>query len=157
MRKSKVKGLLLIGIGALIYRYVKHQQDVNKKNISMMDKYQRYYKTFYRWLVLKNDNSSIEKFFLKNNIKSVAVYGMGEFAYAFIKEMEHSGVSLKYGIDQNAGAIQMDIPVVTMEEIEEDVDAIIVTVIDRFDSIKENLQKYTDLQIISLEQVIFQA
>lgn len=50
----------------------------NGRNISKTIAQRIFYDILNQWLMLKQEDKSLEKYFVENNISSVAIYGMGE-------------------------------------------------------------------------------
>ena len=96
----------------------------------------------------------------KNNIKNIAIYGMGTLGELFYNEIKGTGVKVNYFIDKNADTLYYgvdDIAVVGLDDIanQDEVDAIIVTPIFDFDTIESDLEEVTDISLISLEDIIY--
>ena len=90
-------------------------------------------------------------------IRTVAVYGLGILGKHLINELRNNGdLEIKYTIDGDEDArANANVPVYKKEEIRGlDADVIIVTVIYAYESIKNELKKYTGTKIMSLEQVV---
>ena len=71
-------------------------------------------------------------------------------------ELEGSGITIKYGIDQRASNIYEEFDVVSPEDELEEVDAIVVTPIKFFDEIEERLSEKVNCPIISLEDILYE-
>lgn len=71
-----------------------------------------------------------------------------------LRELEHSGIEVAFGIDKNAAHIYTDVDVILPDAIQEEVDAIVVTPISCFDTIEEMLQDEVSCPIISIEDII---
>lgn len=123
-----------------------------------VDKFKSYYNMLNQWLMLKQEGKSLEKYFVDNDIKTIAIYGMGEMGNRLYDELKNSTeVTVKYAIDQNAASTYSEIDVIDKEDEYEEVDAIIVTAIFAFDEIEEEISTKVDFPVISLEDVVFEA
>ena len=125
-----------------------------KKDYKML-RYESYWKTLHQWLILKEKNLSVEDYLMKNRYKNIAIYGLGMLGKHLVRELENTEVQIKYGIDENADSLMMSIPIVTADvEKYNEIDLIIVTVVYDFDEIKKKLVKQTDVEIISLLELL---
>ena len=68
----------------------------------------------------------INTYFLKNEIKKIAIYGLGAGGREFLKIKDRLHVELLYGIDRDAKETQ-EIPVYTPEEELPEADAVLIT------------------------------
>lgn len=133
---------------------------VNKKIIvkreEKIDKFKLYYNILNQWIINKQNGKEMSLFFEKEGYKSIAIYGMGEMGNRFYEEIEKSEkVRVKYIIDKEAKNIYAEVPIYSIEDDLEDVDAIVVTSTFAFEQIKEKLEVKTECSIISLEEVVF--
>lgn len=151
----KVVGSILAGIiaGGALSNYFKNKiiSQENRK----IDKFKNYYYMLNQWLLLKNEGKSLEKFFVDNGYKTIAIYGMGEMGNRLYEELQNSSIEVKYAIDKNAGSTFSELVVCELDDNLTEVDVIVVTAIFAFDEIKEDLEAVADYPIISLEDVIF--
>ena len=123
----------------------------------MSDKHFVLYQLMTEWVRVKQEGKEISECLTKRGYKTIAIYGMNYVGRTLLNEMEGSSVSVVYGIDQNAADIYTEIDVVTPEDELKEVDAIIVTPIYFFDEIREKLEKKTNIPIVSIEDILFEA
>lgn len=156
MVKIKRVILLLTGfaLGLLTGRF--HTKKNNKpKQIQKDEKYVMYYNLLNQWILLKNKNIPIARLLMEREIKNIAIYGMGEIGKRLYEELKDSDINVKYGIDNNPNKNNIDIDVIALNENMPLVDVIIVTAIFDYDAIYSNIRSYSNLKIISLEDIIF--
>lgn len=121
------------------------------------DKFEVYFNLLHKWLLKKEMNRSFADYLLSFKYHRVAVYGAGVLCKHFITELMDSDVKVAYVIDRSDNvSVNGNIPVIKIGEISDEVDAIVVTVTYQFDEICEELNKYTNAKVISLEQVIME-
>lgn len=126
------------------------------KRDKKVNKFKSYYNMLNQWLVLKQDGKSLEEYFANNEVKTIAIYGMGEMGNRLLDELKDSGVEVKYGIDKQADYTYADINMVSPDEELDEVDAVVVTAIFAFDEISEELGKNMSCPILSLEDVVYE-
>ena len=117
---------------------------------------ERYYELVNQWLWLKNQNIHLGQYLEQKKLYSFAIYGAGELG---VRLMEELGNEFVYFVDQNPEdtIIQKEL-VKKPDEIKmsDRVDAIIVTPIHQFSSIKETLSILPfEAKVISLEEMVF--
>lgn len=124
-------------------------QQLANKHLAIM-------KLYDRWMQTKQEGKSIIDYFHEHDIKSIAIYGMSFVGQRLYEELKNSDISVRYCIDKNATGIYTDIDIVSPEDELEDVDAIIVTAIYFYNEIEEQLGAKTDIEIMSLEDILFE-
>ncbi len=106
------------------------------------------------WIRLKQHGRSMTEYFIKNEYKNIAIYGMSYLGESLAGELEGSGITVKYGIDRNATNITADFEIVTPDEKLDPVDVVVVTSLDTFDAIEEDLSSRISCPVVSLEDII---
>lgn len=155
------KTIFNVGVIAAVGGVLWTAKKVIDKSSNLESRFRNYYEVLNQWVKNKNQHIEIVEYFKENDIKNIAIYGMGELGNRLYEELRTSDINIAYFIDKNAAEIYSgadDIPVVGLDEISQrdDVDAIIVTPIYDFDKIEEELiNQGIDLDIISLEDIIY--
>jgi hypothetical protein len=145
-------GSMIIGVilgGTIVY--IKKEYRINKK----VDKFKKYYTMLNEWLVLKHNGKSIEEYFIRNNYKTIIIYGMGEIGNRLYEELVETGVNIKYVIDKNSDKVYANVETVATLDNLEGVDAIIITPIADFTEIESSIKNTTNIPIISIEEVVY--
>lgn len=150
MKNIVLFGTACLGTAFVCNRYYRRKATQNKR-------YFQWYKALYQWLVIQQDHGRISDYFKNNGYKSVAIYGMGELGKLLLKELDDADIEIPYVIDQNAGNIALsgNKKVIRLSEVQENVDLIVVSVIDKFDAIKTDIGKRVNVPVVSLEDVLF--
>lgn len=116
------------------------------------------FKVYDYWLCLSIRNVRIETYFYKRNYKSIAVYGINFFGNRLCDALSFSSVSVVFGIDRMAKSMEYDIPIFNLEDSEllkcfDKIDVIVVTAINAYKNVREDLKRLCDKPIISLEKI----
>lgn len=158
--------LLAIGgaMGGIIGGVIYWAKKALKSDTDFKNRYKAYYTTTTQWLINRNEKKSVGDYFKENNYKTIAIYGMGTMAEIFYDELKESNPNVKvaYFIDKNADKLYYgldDIPVVSLDKIEEqeEVEAIIVTPVYDFNKISDDLAELElPTEIISLEDIVYE-
>ncbi|MBR1642064.1 MAG: hypothetical protein IJ683_07070 [Butyrivibrio sp.] len=108
-----------------------------------------------QWVKDYQDGKKIEKYLLDKGIRRIAIYGMSYIGETFAEELRKSQIEVAYGIDNRKDDIYADFPMCCIRDDLPKVDAIVVTAISGFESIKNDLLKKVDCEIISLELMLY--
>ncbi len=110
-----------------------------------------------KWLQIYHEGKTLEKYFVDNNWKTIAIYGMGHFGCCLYDELEDTSIKVKYAIDQNFECMKEILEIKKPDDELEYVDVVIVTAIHDYDEIKEKLSQKVKCPIVSLEEIIYGA
>ncbi len=145
--------------GGGITAYVYHKIYNKQKNIC--DRNKLYLNLVSYWLTNKIAGKSMHKFLLENNIKNIAIYGMGSMGELFYEELENTNIGIQCFVDKKADGLFVgidNIPLINIKELisQKQIDAIIITPIAYYDDIvKDIMQQRCTTKIISLEEIIY--
>ncbi len=156
--KNKISLTLSAMLGAVIGSLVvgKYMQDKLDKIQSMSEKHLALFIMMNQWVKVKQEGKSLSDYLKELGYLNIAVYGMNYAGKTLINELNGSDIKVLYGIDKNADHIDTDMDVVSIDEIFEPVDAIIVTAITFFPEIQKKLSQQIDCQIVSLEDILYE-
>lgn len=125
------------------------------KKAEKVDKFKSYYNMLNQWLIIKQEGRTLEKYFLDNGYRTIAIYGMGEMGNRLYDELKDSSIEVKYAIDKNADSTYAEIEVMGLEDDLAEVDAVVVTAVFAFNTIEDELTDKLLFPLISLEDVIY--
>ena len=151
---SKIFAIILAVISATaIWKcYLNKRNDITSVGV---DRFEIGYHIFNNWLKIKNQGKSLKAYFEDNELKSVAIYGMGGLGERLFEDLKTLDINVVYAIDRMAGVKHIEgLHIIGIEDELKDVDAIIVTPVQDFYSIERILEEKTDSEIISLEDII---
>ena len=126
------------------------------------ERYQYSYQTVLRYLVIKCQDKTPADFFEKNNMRKIAVYGVGELGKCLIRDLVDSNIQIAYIVDQAFTSYPkgyLGIPVISVDDIQkqQDVDVMVVTVLYELNTIVDLLlQRNIDLgRIINISDIVY--
>ena len=108
------------------------------------------------WLVLKEDNKSLEKFFYTRGYEKICIYGMGVLGEHLYEELRGSVIEILYVVDRDRDR-QYPIQHFTPDEELPDADAMIVTAVLSFANIRDVYKDSFHGRIISIEEVLHES
>lgn len=145
----------LFGIDVVGFFLLKQQQHCINKWKLLAGKNRGLFLLMDQWINVKQEEKKIEEYFIKNNYKRIAIYGMSCVGARLVKELRNSGIEIAYGIDRNAASIYSKIKVITMdEELPSEVDVVVVTLVDGFEEVCDTLTKKMNCPIVAIEDII---
>lgn len=130
------------------------EQDDTTELLNTIDKYRNLYKVLNCWLTLRERNLHLQDYFLEKGYNRILIYGMADLGKHLYEELNHGKLKIVGALDRRQGLIYKDLTFYSIEEEIPECDVIIVTVIQDFESVKEMLQKKTNVEIISLIKII---
>lgn len=124
---------------------------------NLSDKHLNLFLLMIQWVKNNQNNKSLVDFFVKNNYKTVAIYGMSYVGQRLYQELQAADIQIKYVIDNALPNVHVTCPVLTSRDELEAVDAVIVTPVFYYDAIKESLISKISCPIISLESILYES
>lgn len=123
-------------------------EELNEKysqSKTLNNKYEEMLVLMDRWIDNLQCGKSVVPFFQKKNYKRIAVYGTSWLSRRLQKELEGTDIIVELVFDKNS-----------IESIKDyDVDVIVVTSLYYFYEIQMELEKLTDIPIISIGKIVF--
>jgi len=154
----KKKYRLVVGFSLVIniigLFMIKLQQDCINKWKRQAEKNTGQFMLLDQWTRIKQEGKNLEIYFIKNNYRRIAIYGIGYIGKRLIKELKNSEIEIIYGIDQNADSLYSDIRMFKMDEELPDVDAVVVTLTTEFDEVCEALSWKVGCPVISIDDIV---
>lgn len=151
MKKAGAFGMGII-VGAIAIGWWK-QKDLTKARKDS-NKYLSLYRELNQYLITKQMGSDLADYFEKNNIHTIAIYGLSYIGQRIIDDLEDSKVVVSYGIDARADWLNHNLDIYKPEEKLPPVDAIVVTAFD-YDEIVEKIEDKVSCPILSFEEIIY--
>lgn len=130
------------------------QADAYYKERYRTIKSQRMLECMNDFLALKQKNKSLSTYFEKHHIETIAIYGYHFLGQRLYEELKETSIKVKYIIDRNCTFQNVEIPLFTMENELEKVDAIVITPMFEYCAIREELKEKIDCAFLSIEDVI---
>lgn len=156
--KKSIIGAILAGtvIGGSIIGNWKDQKIKQKEEQEL--KYAELTRLLAQWVNLKQDKKELKRYFIENNFKRIAVYGVSYVGKCLIHELRNTEIEVAYVIDQRGDAIDLEeqIRLVHPDDEMEPVDAVIVTSVYYFEQIEKKMQEKIDCPIISISDIVFE-
>ncbi len=120
-----------------------------------------YYELLNRWVWVINQKKTLAEYFIKNSIKNIAIYGLGELGKRVYEELVKTDINIICFIDKKAEHIKLyqgkQVIWLDRKDILTGIEVIVVTPVYDFYDIKHNIEEsLNNIQIISLKEVVFE-
>ncbi len=157
MKKGMIGVLSAIGGAAAGVAVVgKGVNDRVAEKQKMSDKHLALFLMMNQWVKVKQAGKKLTDYFEQQGYHEIAIYGMSFVGETLMEELRGSNIKVKYGIDQRADKICVDLDVVTPDETLDEVDAIVVTSNYFFKEIEEKLLLLVDCPILNFEDILYE-
>ncbi len=153
IKKGRILGLVFI-ISSVSLLAIKIQQKCINYWKELARKNRGLFILMDQWVNAKQEGQNLENYFTKNNYKKIAIYGMSYVGLRLVKELKSSEIEIAYGIDNNASAIYSDVKLVTINSSLPEVDAVVITLVNGFDEIRDKLALKLNCPILSMEDIL---
>ncbi len=154
------------GIGLkLIYEHALSIDDLNEiekymhkrepgSQQSYVDDKDKKYRLIYNWLDKSLSNKNISQYFKSNGIDKVSVYGAGQLGAFVIKELRQNNIIIVDLLDAVERKSIGEMTSVGIRGMNRDVDAVVVTVVDGCEEIVKEIHEISDVNVISLKDIV---
>lgn len=139
--------------GSILMKIKKFESDCRIQ--SRCDKFFSYYTMLNLWMKRKQEGRSLADFFIENNYKNIAIYGMGEMGQRLVEDLLPNDINVKYAVDKNMKNSYKNIPIKGANDVMNPVDVMIVTATYDYESIRRTLEDKVSFPILSLNEVVF--
>lgn len=117
-------------------------------------KYKSLFQILAQWLEAKQNDLSFKMLLDQKGYSSVAIYGIHILGERLLDDLRDAGVDVLYGIDRKSGSMKENLQVYKPTENLPAVDVVIVTAVNDFDAIKQELQKKLACPIVALDDLL---
>lgn len=148
-------GTAILGLIAGAVTIDKIKEKTVKSKEEDINKFRAYYNMLNQWLEMKLDGKSLENYFIDNDYRTIAIYGMGEAGNRLYEELKDTNIEVKYAVDKDTDSNYSSLRIVKKNANLENVDVMVITAIYAYDEIKEEISTVVDFPIISLEDVVY--
>ncbi len=109
-------------------------------------------------LILEQSGRGIQEFFSVNQISNVIVYGLGRIGVRVVKSLNNAGINIVCVLDKDAANIDAEglevIEPLDVGDYDDQAELVIVSVSEGYYEIKEELEKKTKVDIISIGEIV---
>lgn len=110
-----------------------------------------------RWTELFQAGVRISEYFVRKDIKKIAIYGIAQIGTFLYEELIDSPVDVVYCIDKSRGGFKYEVDVMGGDELSANVEMIVVTPISSFSSIYNEIRRKLGddfVQIVGIDEIL---
>ena len=126
---------------------------LRKIHIKELDNYKHAYGVMSSWISFLQNGKAPSSFLLKKGIKKVAVYGAGDSGKSIANLLKNSELEVLFFIDRNAKYINLEVPAYTIDEAEDIMEGIIISLERECEEIKRDLRKKFNCPIYQIDEI----
>lgn len=149
---SEIKDEIYKKLYLFIYR--KRLMHEKQKDYEIV-KWRSYSNLMVQWLQMKGKGHKLSEYLEKYKYQKISVYGIGDIGKICCDEiLTCKAVEILYIIDRNVRETYKGYPIVSPEQANNEVDAIIITPVHCYLEVARALCQYTEAKLISLEDMV---
>lgn len=130
--------------------------DNNKQAYKRYKRVEMQYNLLNQWMTLSEAGITLEHLLQVRGYRKIAIYGMANIGKHVYHALKNSSIKICYGMDRSSSGQYETIEVKKVDELVEPVDALIVTAIADYESIKKKLEGNLKFPIVSLEEILYE-
>ena len=130
--------------------------DGDKQMYKRYKRVEMQYNLLNQWMTLNEAGITLENLLEARGYQKIAIYGMANIGKHMYHALKNSSIEICYGMDRSSSGQYETIEVKKADEVVESVDALIVTAIADYESIKKNLENNLEFPIVSLEEILYE-
>lgn len=136
---------------------------LEKKRMIENEKWKQMFLIVNNWFQSSSQGQSAAQYLKRHNIKKIAVYGYGYLGKTLLENLESENIEVAYVIDKNAAFLDLNKKCCTLEQADEPVDAVIISLIKDFQSdeisssslaLEKKIKEKMKTTIMWLEEVV---
>ncbi len=129
-------------------------QHVLSERIGLLEKFREMFFVLNKMAVCREKGASVGKCLRSEGIHRVCIYGDGYIGKRLAGELKECNIETAFFIDRNAHYLTEEIPVYQLEEAPIEVDAVIISLVQHYDSVRNELRKKYKTQIYTVQEVL---
>lgn len=138
------------------YEHNKEKEVLKKEKESDIErnKVEKAYDNAVKWLQIRQRGYTLDEYFRKHQIQSIAIYGMALLGRRLYDELEDGVTEIKYLIDKAPGNMETVLDFVSLDGEKLKVDAIVVTVAGAERQIVEEIKGMGYQTVVGLSEIL---
>lgn len=145
--------IIIVLMGSLIF----FLYGAFKEKTEQYSKLRRNFLMLYDWMDLESENSekrALASILQERGYNEIIIYGWGYLGNRLYRELRHTQIQVKGILDRSGTGNSYNIPSFSLKSRLPNADAVIVTVLNDGDKIRNDVGKITECPIVDLEELI---
>jgi len=129
-------------------------QHVLCERIGLLEKFREMFLVLNKMAVCREKGDAIGKFLRSEGIQRVCIYGDGYIGKRLAGELKAWNIETAFFMDRNAQYLTEEIPVYQLAEAPIEVDAVIISLVQHYDSVRNELRKKYKTKIYTVQEIL---
>ena len=121
--------------------------------ITLLEKFREMFMALNRIAECREEGGAVGKRLKERGIQRAAIYGAGYLGKRLLGELKESGIETVFYIDRNAEYLTEKIPVYKLDDAPGDIDAVIISLVKNYDTVRSALREKYDVKIYTIEEI----
>lgn len=130
------------------------RQHVLSERIGLLEKFREMFFVLNKMAVCREKGYSVGKYLQSEGIHKVCIYGDGYIGKRLAGELKEWNIETAFFIDRNAHYLTEEIPVYQLEEAPKEVDAVMISLVQNYDSVREDLRRKYKAKIYTVQDIL---
>lgn len=130
------------------------REHVLYERIGLLEKFREMFCVLNKMAVCRETGYSIGKYLQSEGIRRVCIYGDGYIGKRLAGELKVYNIEIAFFIDRNAHYLTEEIPVYKLEEAPKGVDAVIISLVLNYDSVRTELRRKYKTKVYAVRELI---
>ena len=129
------------------------QQNALFEWITLLEKFREMFMALNRIVECRGEGYPVGKRLNSKGIQRVAIYGAGYLGKRLMGELKEFDIETVFYIDRNAEYLTEKIPVYKLDDAPVNIDAIIISLVKNYDTVRNCLREKYDVEIYTVEEI----
>lgn len=121
--------------------------------ITLLEKFREMFMALNRVAECREEGCAVGKRLKDRGIQRVAIYGAGYLGKRLLGELQEFGIETVFYIDRNAEYLTEKIPVYKLDDAPDNIDAVIISLVKNYDTVRSALREKYDVKIYTIEEI----
>ncbi len=130
------------------------RQHVLSERIGLLEKFREMFFVLNKMAFCREKGCFVGKYLQSEGIHRVCIYGDGYIGKRLAGELKECNIETAFFIDRNAHYLTEEIPVYQLEEAPQEVDAVIISLVQNYDSVRNELRRKYKTKIYTVQEIL---
>lgn len=121
--------------------------------ITLLEKFREMFMALNRIAECHEEGCAVGKRLKDRGIQRAAIYGAGYLGKRLLGELKEFGIETMFYIDRNAEYLTEKIPVYKLDDAPANIDAVIISLVKNYDTVRSALREKYDVKIYTIEEI----
>lgn len=121
--------------------------------ITLLEKFREMFMALNRIAECREEGCAVGKRLKDRGIQRAAIYGAGYLGKRLLGELQEFGIETVFYIDRNAEYLTEKIPVYKLDDAPANIDAVIISLVKNYDTVRSALREKYDVKIYTIEEI----